>query len=355
MKKRFVILGLVMLFVGVSLFAVEVDLNLPTINSLGGLYDYLDRLVELDKFEIEARNELARFDKMNDLLKAMSNASSFAADGATIRNFLGYDIFTIAIGTMGAVQNKSFDIADTLNNFEGDEDIFFGVNAQAITVSAGVNLGAFVEGLYVSAKVGTFSFSFQDFDISTFSCGISAQYQLVKEKSALAVAWKGVQVGAGIIYYTTDLSYKTDVSIDSSVSLLGGQYATLIYEPELKMEFSAKGVKIPLEIMTGVRIAILNLSFGLGVDVNIWSDADLTYDVGGPTYLEGLPTGYTTEPGTASVKGGTLDGYADYFNFKAMAGVGLSLGPVKLDIPITYYFDTKGPGANIGVTIGAAF
>ena len=361
MFKRFVVLGLVMFFAGASVFAVDVVINPPTIN--GDYAQYFDFDQAVNDFMGKAFSELDRFDKMTDLLKAMSNASSFAADGATIRNFLGYDIFTIAIGTMGAVQNKSFDIADTLNNFEGDEDIFFGVNAQAITVSAGVNLGAFVEGLYVSAKVGTFSFNISDFDISTFSCGLMAHYQLVKPKSALAVAWKGLQVGAGIIYYKSDLSYKTDASIEtnyvnlesSSAPGMSAGTATLVFEPELKMEFSTKGIKIPVDVMTGIRLAILDVSFGLGVDINIWSDSDLTYNVKGPAYLEGLPMGLTATPGSAKVSGGTTGGSADIFNFKAMAGLGISLGPVKLDVPLTYYFGEKGPGANLGVTIGAAF
>jgi hypothetical protein len=34
------------------------------------------------------------------------------------------------------------------------------------------------------------------------------------------------------------------------------------------------------------------------------------------------------------------------------AGVGLNLGPVKLDVPLMYYFDTDGPTAMLGVNLG---
>jgi len=353
--KKIIVLGFIMLFAGVSLFALEIDISPPTINA-GSSCDYADAFTDVTaKFKAEARDALVKFDSMNNLVTAMSNATSFAADGATTRNFIGYKMFSVAVGTMGALQSSSFNISDTADRVENAEDLYFGINAQAVTVSVGVNLGLFVDGLYLTGKVGSFSYTIQDFDISMFSCGLLAQYQLIEPKKALLVSWKGLQAGAGFIYYSSDISYKTNASVSTSVDLDGGESATLVYNPVLDTKFETKGIKIPIDIMTGVKIAVLDLSFGLGVDINLWSNSDLTFKAEGKTYLENTPNGVDSTAGHANVRGGTTDKSADFLKFKTMTGIGVTLGPVKLDIPMTYYFGTDGPGVNIGVTGAIVF
>ncbi|MCL2480989.1 MAG: hypothetical protein FWF38_04705 [Spirochaetaceae bacterium] len=353
MIKKIIALGFVMLFAGVSLFAIDITITPPTIS--GGVYDYanLDNVEKL--FRDEADDALAKFDTMDNLVKAMSHATSYAADGATIRNFIGYKRFAIAVGAMGALQSSSFDISETANKVEDAQDIDFGINAQAVTVSVGVNLGFLVDGLYVSGKVGSFSFNIEDFDIGMFSCGLSAQYQLMDPKKSLLVTWKGLQVGTGFVYYKSDISFKTNASVTTPAVAInggGGGWGTLTYNPTLAAKFETKGIKIPVDLMTGVRLAVLDISFGLGADINIWSKSDLSYKAEGETYLTtSLPV--TATPGHAKVSGGTT-GKSDIFKFKAMSGLGLSLGPVKLDVPITYYFG-DGYGANVGVTAGVVF
>jgi hypothetical protein len=40
-----------------------------------------------------------------------------------------------------------------------------------------------------------------------------------------------------------------------------------------------------------------------------------------------------------------------FFNFKIMTGIGFKIGPVFLDIPVTYY-PGKETNASVGVTLG---
>jgi len=348
MIKKIIALGFVIIFSGVSLFAMEVEMTLP---SISGSYDSGIPAVK-KLFEEDAVAALSRFDGMNKLVTAMSNATSYAADGATTRNFMGYKMFAVAIGTMGALQTGSFDIEDKMNKIEESQDLDFGVNAQAITVSVGANLGFLVEGLYVTGKVGSFSFNIQDFDINMFSCGLLAQYQLIDPIKTLFVTWKGLQVGTGLIYYNSKISFTTSAASISTPVSVNGSSASLVYDPDLDSKFETKGIKIPIDVMTGVRLAVVDFSFGLGCDINVWSNSDLTYKADGETRLEGLAI--TTTPGRAKVSGGTTGKSADAFKFKTMTGIGLSLGPVKLDVPITYYFG-EGHGANVGVTAGIAF
>ncbi|MCL2793175.1 MAG: hypothetical protein FWD87_08780 [Spirochaetaceae bacterium] len=360
MKKRFMVLGLVMLFAVASLSAQTVDIK---INNIAGIeFDELERIL-VGEFTAEIRSGLEEFQRMNKLARGMSNASSFAADGATQRNFIGYRMFAIGIGGMVGVQAPSFDFVDSLEDFEGENDIFLGISAQALTVSAGVNLGFLVEGLYASAKVGKFSLNdISGFSIDTFSFGLMAHYQLIKPRSTLLASWRGVQVGTGFIYYRGDISFNAtpdritleEVKVD--VMGYGTVSADFHFYPSLDLKLATSGVKIPLEIMTGVRLAVLNLSFGLGVDINVSSNSDLTYRAGGPVDIsQNYLSPQTQRAGSAHVEGGTTGGSADNFNFKLMAGVGLTLGPVRLDVPLTYYFGGDGPGANVGVTGAVVF
>jgi len=340
--KKIIVLGLILLLTGGMLFAVDVKLDFPS-------NPFVNFNNALGEFQKDANEILGKFEQMNDLVNGMANASSFAADGATMRNFIGYKKFSVAIGTMVGVQAPSYNFLDAVDNIDDANDIYAGINAQVVTVSAGVNLGFLVEGLYASAKFGKFSMSIEDFDINMYSFGLFAQYQLIESKTILMASWKGVQVGTGFVYYSGDVSYKTDVgTIETDVTLAGGT-GKLAFDPDLEIKLATSGLKIPIEIMTGVRVAVVDISFGLGVDINVRSNVDLTFDVEGPAHIT-PDAGGSRIDGTASVGGGTEGGRANIFSPKLMTGVGFSLGPVKLDIPITYYFGTKGPGANIGLT-----
>jgi len=100
--------------------------------------------------------------------------------------------------------------------------------------------------------------------------------------------------------------------------------------------------------MTGLRLSILDISLGVGVDINAWSDSELSIKTEGPVSIDSSVIG--ARDGYAKITGGTTGGSADVFRFKAMGGLGVTLGPIKLDVPITYYFDSRGPGANVGIT-----
>ncbi len=361
--KKIIVLVLVMLFGAASLFAVDIDLTMPTINASG--WDYsISSVTGLSAFEDvtnRATEVLSVFDSMDDLVKGMSNASSYATDGATTRDFIGYKIFSVAVGTMLSLQSSYGDnIDDIISKVEDSEDIYFGINAQAVTVSAGVNLGFLVDGLYLSGKVGKFAYGIDDFDIDTFSFGFMANYQIIKPKSAVVVKWKGLQVGTGFIYYTSEVSFKSNTSVSQEIfitdSNTGIEYsATAFFDPEAEAKFKTKGIKVPVELMTGIKIFVLDVSLGFGVDINAWSNSDLTYKAEGDAYLRDLPAGVASTPGYVKVSGGTTGKSADTFRFKAMAGLGLSLGPVKLDLPLTYYFDGEGTGANVGITGAVVF
>ena len=349
--KKIALLGFMILFAAGSLFALNVDIDLPGLPGGSSYTGGLD--APMAQFKAEAENILGMFDKMDNIVKGMANTGSYASDGATTRNFLGYEWFTLGVGTMGALQLPSYnpDVEEFMNNIKDGENFYFGANAQALTVSGGVNLETLldIEGLYVSGKVGTLSLNLYDFDVDTFSWGLFAQYQLVKPVSNLYIAWRGLQVGTGFVYYSSDISFSMNkVVIAGGVDTSAGTNRSLSLDNDMTVKASIRGIKIPLDLMTGVRLGILDISFGLGIDINAWGTSEVSYKISGPISIDVLGSSL----GHVEITGGTTGGGADVFRFKAMGGVGLTLGPVKIDFPVTYYFDSKGPGANLGVTGG---
>ncbi|MCL2293359.1 MAG: hypothetical protein FWC36_00600 [Spirochaetes bacterium] len=346
MKKKLLVLGIAMLLAAAPVFAWDINIDLSGLPApLAPFKSDLEAALEA-----ETIGDLS----MPRFMTGMSNASSFAADGATQRNFIGYRFFALGAGTMAGAQLPSSNMESAIDRLVEEGDIFAGTGIQALSVSLGVNLGFLVDRLYVSGKFGTFSMDFDDFNISTSSFGLFAHYQLIKPRSRLLAAWRGVQAGTGFIYYKSDVTFNFEAPPVESIIEAGEQYVTLFFEPDLAAKFTTYGVKVPIDIMTGVRLAIFNFSLGLGADINVTNNSSLNLSASSLIYYEasGSYSGSGTA-GSVSISGGP-SGSADRFKFKAMAGVGLSLGIIRLDVPITYYFG-KGIGGNVGITGGIVF
>jgi hypothetical protein len=117
---------------------------------------------------------------------------------------------------------------------------------------------------------------------------------------------------------------------------------------------------IPLEVSTAIRLLFVNVHAGIGADVAFGSN-DMAIGVESPldVKVEGTMAGVNvsdyigTTAGSLSVSaGGTVE--PAFLQPKIMAGLGFVLGPVILDIPVTYYFGET-TGLNVGVTLGVTF
>ncbi len=142
------------------------------------------------------------------------------------------------------------------------------------------------------------------------------------------------------------------VQFEDNTVLIAGQPATLVLDPTLNAEITSSGLKMPIDILSGIRLLwIANLNFGLGADLNLASKSEVALSADGSTTFSTVPAAVTSvTPGSVSV---TLDegtGTVDFIKLRAMFGLGFALGPLKLDIPFTYYFDGTGFANNIGIT-----
>ena len=352
--KRFLIIFMALLFIGsAGVFAADV-----TASNISGSYNGFPFSVAVPAALItDTEAQLAKFDNMDKAAEAFGNAASYAADGANQRGLMGYKFLTIAVGTMVGFQapgSSLDDISSYVTQIENDGDAYFGAGLQALTLSVGLNSGFLLDGLFLSTKIGKFSVETDDIKYDSFNFGILANYQLVDPFSIGVIKWRGIQIGSGFIYYnsTADMTVSVDpIQNTVDVDPGAGTVNTNIYlDPTLNAEIKSSGLKMPIDILSGIRLLwIANLNFGIGADLNLASDSEVALSAAGKTTLDPVPLmTYTPGTVTATVDSGT--GSVDFIKLRAMFGLGFALGPLKIDIPFTYYFDGTGFANNIGIT-----
>ncbi|MGQ9841967.1 MAG: hypothetical protein ACUVRK_00245, partial [Spirochaetota bacterium] len=129
----------------------------------------------------------------------------------------------------------------------------------------------------------------------------------------------------------------------------------VVLDPSFNISMNMYTISVPFEINTAVQLLwLLNLSFGAGVDI-VTGNADLVLKAASNVTIDnvkinGSPTqDYTVIPGNLRIDGATKGIQPSLAHARVMTGIGFNLGPVKLDVPIIYYFNY---GAAVGVTVG---
>jgi len=324
----------------------------------------------------ELRNETGSIDtKPEDFIQSWGNSAVFASHGATTRAYGEYKIFSFTIGPMLGIQlpGDPFKIVDELGNLpeklNNDRDIKLGISPQIFNARIGINTSKFLlDKLYLGLHLGFIKFNGDDFGLDVlngfnydnFSLGITANYQLIRQKQLVAglLLWRGVNVGSGLIYQSTKIgygikldSYTQDFTITNNSTPMNMK---LIIDPKIELDMDISTVTIPLEATTAVKLLwFLNIPLGVGVDLG-FGKSDIKIGMNGDINIEGSYSSLNlsqSKPGSISTTAGG-DMAPAFFNLKFMTGLGFNFGPVVLDIPITFYV---GNGYNVGVTLCVVF
>jgi hypothetical protein len=118
-------------------------------------------------------------------------------------------------------------------------------------------------------------------------------------------------------------------------------------KPKLNFDLTVTTYTIPLEVNTSILVLwFLNLDLGVGADIAFGKN-DTSIKMNSPVYKDGQ------YKGSLLVSAGG-DMAPTIFNPKVMTSLGLKLGPVVIDIPVTYYF-TNGAGFSAGFTLGVVW
>ncbi len=322
--------------------------------------------------ETDIAGLISKYSNMPDLAKGFGNAATYASSAATLRGYQGYDIFAISAGSMLSLQAPSSDplfFMDLKNDLDKG-DVYAGVGGNPAAVEGGLNLDFLVDRLYISFKFGKVNYKTGDsigvgrfkyktggekygIEYESNLFGVLANYMFIKEKAILKrmLLWRGVSLQSGCIYSNSIVSYYKKLT-PVVVTGAGGYTATA--DPSIDLVLDTKTVVVPLELYTSVRLFyVLNIGVGGGVDFVPYGRTSFNIKSAGPITIDpASPTGGGTV-GSVAVDASTKDVKPDYYRPKFMTNLGLGVGPVFIDMPLTYYFTDNGYA--VGISAGMAW
>lgn len=337
-----------------------------------------------DQTIADAKANLAGFKEQKELAHGFGNANAYAVHSGSLSGYQNYDLFAVSAGLMVGFQAPSTDLGYASKI--GDEitengDIYAGLGLGASFINLGINAGFITEGLYLSLKYGGMERDFGDFAFEFSVMGVGANYRLFEPKSlAGIIKWRGISAGTGFYVQSNKIDFLIEgETIDNSVpfrneviaaapsgqeTAYGDAMTSLGFDtnnpdvnmgltPAFNMGLDVTTMTLPIEASTAVSLlfGVVNVSAGAGVDVNFGSSEIV---------LKGLAKANTESPDSTKVSFSdanvTIDGSSkdgpSFIRPRLTAGVGLGLGPVKLDIPVAWYLSS---GAAFGLTVAVVW
>ena len=346
MKKFTGFILAIMIFSSIELFAVKITMK--------GVDPSHSSEVEAFRGVLEKNSDLSLIGNQKKLSEAMGNAVAYSgSNAASFSGYEGYDTFAFMWGLSAGVVLPP-DIDKVGDAIEDEKDVSVGAGVST-AFNLGINLTALgldflPNRLYMNIKGAklTVDPSGDDwgFKMSTFGLGLN--YQLVDRGGDRfrLFKWSGVSVGSGFIYTRNKITFNSD---------FGEYYATeidgytlpgteLFIEPEAQFGVDVKTYTIPIEISTSARLLwLFNFTLGGGVDLQFGTSKIIVTST--------APVKQDNSAGTTVATAhidGTTKHKPTYFNPKIMAGFGICLGPIPVDVKATYYPATDGIAVNAG-------
>jgi hypothetical protein len=368
----------------VSLTNLPVQIDQATIDQLNAQFTTeLQNLADQLTVEIENDPELNKFSRQPLLTEGFANAGAAAAHLGTQRAFSDYRAFALMIGTGAAISGPGIDpsvIEGAAGDIETEGDIYLGAAVQPVTVSLGINLSRWIPRTRADVKVGYANIAkgtlADEVAFNALSVGVGANYQILQSRQLPLgfIRWRGVSLASGFMFQRNEVTIEVDVADGafeateltfgdvftdpSALALLGvsetTEFGTLSVLPTLDASIESRTYSIPLEATTGLRLLwLLDVNVGAGVDL-VFGSSDIA--VGASAEADFVPSVaarqyVSTTPGTAAFGISTSEG-PQFLRPRLTGGVGLNLGPVKLDVPMMLYFDSEGNSAMVGVNLG---
>ena len=375
--------------------ALDVSIDPPEVDFKGALAGQntaqlnseLENLA--NEFEQQLQNdELARFSDQPLLTQGFANAGAAAAHLGTQRAFSDYRMFALVVGTGAGVAAVDVDpsvVEDAGTSVEDDGDVYLGAAVQPITVSLGINLSRIIPRTRLDVKVGYADIAqgtlADEVGFNSLSAGFGINYQLLRSRQLPLgfLRWRGLTVAGGVIYQRNEVQLEVDLSDDGGFGSdpltfgdVGFSDGDLVFltdvdsntpigtfnvSPVLNATIESDTYSVPLELTTGLRILwLLDVNFGAGVDL-VFGSSDVTLGATAETAFVPSPEAQSlidSTPGSAVVTTSTSDG-PDFVRPRITGGVGVNLGPVKLDVPVMLFFDSEGSTVMAGVNVGIVF
>ena len=367
--KKIVLTSLILFILPLMLMA-QVTIVAPKVVTTG--YTDIDYAINAELIaatkvlETDINTLIQPYIGQDSLALGFANAGATSTHTGTQRNYNDYKIFALTFGSGFAFSAPSSDpavIGEAISDIETEGDIYFGAAAQPITATLGINLDHFVENLYGAVKFGYSDLSAgslsDDFSFQSLSLGAFANYQFLEGRQLPLgfIRWRGLSFGSGILYQRNESLFNIEFPVDPVTT---GDFsdgfntysADLVINPTLTLGASSNSWTIPLEATTGVRLLwLFDLNIGAGVDV-AFGKSNVDVILNSPITATESTGQLEFIDGSADIDLGTKGDGPQLIRPRLTAGFGLNLGPVKLDVPLMYYFDKEGNSAMLGINVG---
>lgn len=319
--------------------------------------------VVLTPQEIAAMLALAQTDisaalgSQKKVARGMADATGFASQAGTLQGYENYEWGALMVGGMVGIQVPGLQIPTSSyineigRTFENTRDVYAGGSA-SVAINLGLNAGRlgvriFDHDIYFNAKYFALGRDFTisgvpiSASVSTYGAGVALpvfnSWYLWKG----FVAWRGLSIDLGLYYNKEHVVASIDKALPANISTYN-----LKLNSNAKVGFQTSVVTIPIDLVTSFQLLyLLNLSFGVGVDFNSGSGSVILNSPATVTYQ-----GQTQ--GTLVVNGSTTGVAPDAVRTRVMVGLGLNLGPLKVDVPVTWY---PASGFGVGASVGAVW
>jgi hypothetical protein len=398
-RKKNALVALVLLCTGLMAYAdVKVTITAPSVTFNTGTAE-LD--TELNKLfsvttgttfkdtiaamETETEELLKPYSNQDQMALGFANANVASAQSATMQGYQGYKIFAVTTGLMVGGQLPTLDtsvLTGLLEEMEKDPDLYVGAAPSIAFLNVGVNAGKLVgifnpdvgdklKNLYFNVKFGVLSYTYamnnSSIVMNTGNFGFGVNYQLLAHSPSILgglFMWRGINLATGINYQTNAISYDTTFGTVKQTYNTDVSYATytkavkavLSVVPEVSLGINVSTFSIPLEASTSAQLLWLaNVNLGIGADLAFGSSS-ITATGKSPIKIDSITLDdnsilgdSTVTDGSVAIDASTTGIAPSLFRPRISGGLGLNLGPVKVDVPVYYYFNY---GFAAGLSLG---
>ncbi len=298
---------------------------------------------------------VSQFHDLTQLSEGFANANMASFDNASLLGYQTYDLFAVTVGAnigFAVPGLSSAAVKSALSDIPHSGDTYAGIGTGGIAAQAGVNAGFLVKNLYLTARAGfvpSLTYNGDSFQQGMF--GLGANYTLFKQADFGFgfVKWRGLSLGSGFVFnsstisadvalasaYSQNFSY-TDTTTSTTVS--GTATAS---NSKVNLNVTSSSFVIPIDLMTSLQVLwFVNLGLGVGADLS-FSSSRITLGGSSEVNVSGLGGSFTSTPGSVKLNATDSRGNGSIFVPRLATSVGLDVGILKLDVPISYYPTTK--------------
>jgi hypothetical protein len=244
-----------------------------------------------------------------DGLQAFSDAAVLSSHGLGVDYVSAPESLIVGIAGNAAAANGDLSAIDHP----------IGGLAANVAVMAGLNLSTFQLPRWTVYGSGFYrSDTVDGIDGTITNAGAHVQYALVTPGAGQVARWTGVQVTTGL--ELTRWTLGTAKAMGTSFSIDGQRLA---YDMTGHFQLASNSLTVPVELSTGVRVAVISVYGGVGVDVT-QGQGTIDAMVTGP-----LTDGQGRHLGTATITGHDSQG-ASPLSPRAFGGVQLDAWKLKI-------------------------